>query len=129
MTADTQPTAPKTPGPLDRFWVFCMTQLGRLVMKVVEGLTVVGVFLVAVYVGWFLVTKEINDPTRLRMVNLIETVNNNWKAFLLLLILLFYRTIRAFLEEVQEAFGIKRRPLPPPPASPQTNPPQTNVSP
>ena len=57
------------------------------------------------------------------MVALVQLVNDNWKTFLLLVLLLFYRTIRTFLEEVQEGFGMKRRPVPPPMAEAKPNPP------
>ncbi|SRR6266571_6753784 len=103
--------------------IFCITQLPQIILKSVESLTVVGTFVVIWYAGWFLVTKEPNDPTRLRMVGLLQTINENWKAFLLLGIPLFYRTVRTFLEEVQEAAGMKRQ-RPPKERSPEEpNPP------
>ena len=40
---------------------------------------------------------------------LMITINQNWKAVLILLIPLFYQTIRKFIEEVEEAYGMKRR--------------------
>ena len=40
----------------------------------------------------------------------IAFVSQNWKIVLILMIPLFYQTVRTFLEEVQEAWGIKRTP-------------------
>jgi hypothetical protein len=37
-------------------------------------------------------------------------MNENWKVGLLILLPLFYRPIRTFLEELREAFGMKRTP-------------------
>lgn len=93
-------------------------------IKAAETLTVLGVFGVASYIGWWLVFGDVKDPRHDRMLSLLGTVSDNWKAFLLLAIPLFYRTVRTFLEEVQEAFGMKRPSRPaeaPGPAT--TNPP------
>ena len=42
--------------------------------------------------------------------DVIAFVAQNWKIVLILMIPLFYQTVRTFLEEVQEAWGIKRTP-------------------
>ncbi|MBI3582724.1 MAG: hypothetical protein HY096_02085 [Nitrospinae bacterium] len=39
----------------------------------------------------------------------LTVINNHWKAFVIILVPLFYRTVRVFLEEVQEFHGMKRR--------------------
>jgi hypothetical protein len=44
-----------------------------------------------------------------RICKTLKMVNDNWKAGLLILIPLFYRTVRMFLEEVQEIAGMKRQ--------------------
>lgn len=44
----------------------------------------------------------------------IKLLHENWKGAAIILLALFFRTARTFLEEVQEAFGMKRsRPVPP----------------
>jgi hypothetical protein len=53
------------------------------------------------------VEKSAEHQTRL--TQLVELINDNWKAALILLVLLFYRTIRIFLEQTEEAFGMKRK--------------------
>jgi hypothetical protein len=42
-------------------------------------------------------------------MELVKGLNDNWKAALILLVVLFYRTVRMFLEQAEEAFGVKRR--------------------
>ena len=37
-------------------------------------------------------------------------LNQNWKGLLILLVPLLYQTIRKFLDEIQEGFGMKRQP-------------------
>jgi hypothetical protein len=98
-----------------------------MLLRIVEYVSVIGVFLVIWYAAWFLVTKEPANPTRQRMLSLLQTINDNWKAFLLLGIPMFYRTVRTFLEEVQEAGGMKRgRQEPKEPASAPNRPSQGN---
>jgi hypothetical protein len=50
--------------------------------------------------------------------------NENWKIGLLLLVPLFYRTVRAFLERVEEFMGMKapRTPILPSTTAVQQNP-------
>ncbi len=43
-----------------------------------------------------------------RFTKLIQVINENWKASLVLLIPLFYRPVRAFLENLEEAGSLKR---------------------
>jgi hypothetical protein len=87
--------------------------------RVLECLEVVTVFALAfgilaatVYEFTWVLT---GDPTsrQMRVASILRGLNENWKAGLLLLIPLFYRTVRRFLEQTEEAFGMKRkRPLP-----------------
>ena len=56
------------------------------------------------YVGWHLLF------TGKQPADVLATVNLNWKALLVLLVPLLYQTIKRFLEEVEEAFGMKRQP-------------------
>jgi hypothetical protein len=49
-----------------------------------------------------------NQQTRaIRLTGLAKTMNENWKVILILLVPLFYRTVRMFLERAQEFAGIK----------------------
>ena len=41
------------------------------------------------------------------MAHALRALNENWKVSLLLLIPLFYRTVRTFLERVEKAWGIE----------------------
>lgn len=40
---------------------------------------------------------------------ILKALSANWQGLLLLLIPLFYRSIRAFLDRVEEAWGVKAR--------------------
>jgi hypothetical protein len=66
-------------------------------------------FLVLLVVGYGLFWLVWCDqPTRsVRMVGLTKALNDNWKVTLILLVPLFYRTIRLFLERVEKAFGME----------------------
>ena len=85
--------------------------LGALVRRetfhAMEGLTVLAIFGVGMYVAYWLVRGGISDPHRIRVVDLLRTINDNWKAVLLLGIPLFYRTIRAFMERVRKVGGVE----------------------
>lgn len=48
-------------------------------------------------------------PGRARLVELMKGMNDNWKASLLLLLVLFYRTVRTFLEQAEELLTVKRK--------------------
>lgn len=75
-------------------------------VKVVERLLVLGVAWVAFYFGYHFCRGLLSPPQR----DVIAFVAQNWKIVLILMIPLFYQTVRTFLEEVQEAWGIKRNP-------------------
>jgi len=75
-------------------------------VKVVERLLVLGVAWMAFFFGYHFCRGSL--PTSQREV--IEFVAQNWKIVPILMIPLFYQTVRTFLEEVQEAWGIKRTP-------------------
>ena len=42
------------------------------------------------------------------MLALLTAVDENWKVVVLLAVPLFYRTVRRFLEQVEEFWGVKR---------------------
>ena len=94
-----------------------LTKLTRLpdwldwLLSVVEPLVVLAITVVIFYIGYGLVFGSAQSNQLARFKDLMEEVNDNWKAGLLLLVLLFYRTIRIFLEQAEEAFSIKRKKL------------------
>lgn len=75
------------------------------------------------YAAWWIVFGSVTDPRYGRMMGLLALASANWKAFIALMVLLFFRTIRTFLEEVQEGFGMKRIQRPPQVAESAENPP------
>jgi hypothetical protein len=78
--------------------------LDWLVM-VAERLIVLGLCSAIFYVGYRFLSGRATTEDK----ELVTAASNNWKTVLLILIPLFYQTVRVFLEEVQEAFGMKRR--------------------
>jgi hypothetical protein len=75
-------------------------------VKVVERLLVLGMASMAFYFGYHFCRGSLSSQQR----DVIAFVAQNWKIVLVLMIPLFYQTVRTFLEEVQEAWGIKRTP-------------------
>jgi hypothetical protein len=68
------------------------------------------VVLLTVYgIGWLAFCDRQTRETRL--LALARGLSDNWKIGLLLILVLFYRTIRTFLEQAEEAWGVKRRRL------------------
>ena len=103
--------------PWIRYWASRCWRYGPiLIFKTVEGLTVLGIFLLTAYVAWWMVWGDILDPRYARTLALVHTMSENWRAFLLLGVPLFYRPVRTFMEEAQEWAGMKRRT--PPTAAP-----------
>lgn len=58
--------------------------------------------------GWILCGTDV-QPLHARVSEVAKSLNENWKAGLLLLIPLFYRSVRSFLERVEEFAGMKTR--------------------
>jgi hypothetical protein len=89
-----------------------LTALDWLV-GVVERLVVLSIAFVTFYVGWFafygakMVPKGAVKPPA---VEFLTALSENWKGFLLLLIPLFYRTVRTFLERVEKFAGMETGP-------------------
>jgi hypothetical protein len=80
----------------------CLDWLVRLA----ERLIVLGLAFVILRFGYRLIFWPIPPDA----TDWITKIAANWKAVILLLIPLFYRTVRIFLEQVEEAFGMKRPP-------------------
>lgn len=85
-------------------------------LKVLEFLTVAGIAIVviisAIYETSWVLWGCLPPDRQTRMQNALAMLNGNWKIGLLLLIPLFYRTVRAFLQRVEEVAGIKAPRLP-----------------
>src|SRR5713226_4468994 len=82
-------------------------------LSVVEPLVVLGIAIVILYAGYSAVFGPLQSTQQARFKELLQVINDNWKVGVLLLIVLFYRTIRIFLEQAEEAFTVKRKkPLP-----------------
>lgn len=75
------------------------------VLAVGERLLVLWILVVAFYFICRLVWRR--DWT---ITSLLVDLASNWKVVLLLLLPLFYQTVRIFLEEVQDVWGMSRRP-------------------
>lgn len=60
------------------------------------------------YGGYWLAFGPETDPRHARMLALLTAVDENWKVVVLLAVPLFYRTVRRFLEQVEELWGVKR---------------------
>ena len=73
-------------------------------VSVSERLVVLSIGMAVAYVGYRLLF------TGKQPADVLATLNLNWKALLVLLVPLLYQTIKSFLDEVEEAFGMKRRP-------------------
>jgi hypothetical protein len=78
-------------------------------LSVVEPLVVLAITVVIFYIGYWVVFGPEQNAHQMQFKELIKEVDENWKAGLLLLLLLFYRTVRVFLEQAEEAFGVKKK--------------------
>ena len=75
-------------------------------VQVAERLLVLSLAYVVLRFGYQLLSGRSSAKEN----ELIASVATNYKAVILLLIPLFYRTVRIFLEQVESAFGLKRPP-------------------
>ena len=82
-------------------------------LSVVEPLIVVALTIVLAYATYWLIfgVQPNGAPTdnNKRVTEVVKLLNDNWKVALILAILLFYRTVRIFLEQAEELFYVKRR--------------------
>ena len=77
-------------------------------LAIFERLIVLAVAGCVFYSGWIILGPN-HAALQAQLIHTLRTLNDNWKAVLLILIPLFYRTIRMFLEQTEEAFGMKRK--------------------
>ncbi len=95
----------------------------RFVFSLIEGLTVLGVFALSARIGWVLGFGETKSVAYMQAEQLVRLVDSSWKAFFILAVLLFFRPIRTFLDEVQVAWGMSRQKALQPPPQDEANPP------
>ena len=77
-------------------------------LSIIERLIVLAIAVCVFYSGWVILGPN-HAQLQAQLIQTARALNDNWKAVLLLLIPLFYRTIRMFLEQTEEAFGMKRK--------------------
>ncbi len=70
-----------------------------------ERVVVLAVAFAAFYGGWLLFRNGIQKSEGLAQT--LKVLSDSWKALLLLLIPLFYRTVRTFLERVRKFAGME----------------------
>jgi hypothetical protein len=76
---------------------------------VVITITIVLVLLVGRQVHWVGIACSAADR-QCRIEQSLKMVNDNWRVGLLILIPLFYRTTRMFLERVRKVWGVEAEP-------------------
>lgn len=74
-------------------------------VMVMERLLVLGLAYLAFCFGYHLLRGDFGHG----QLDALKSISENWKAGLLLLLILFYGTVRKFLEEVHEFAGMKRQ--------------------
>jgi hypothetical protein len=72
---------------------------------VVLFITLATVLLIVYGLGWATFCGQ--KAREVKLLDLSRELNNNWKILFILLVPLFYRSIRMFLERVEEAWGMK----------------------
>lgn len=88
------------------------------ILSAIEPIVVLAVAFVVAYVVYWAVfsTGHWHD----HIVTTVKELSDNWKAGLMLMVVLFYRTVRMFLEQAEEAFGVKRKRLQGEPLNPNS---------
>ena len=92
--------------------------LPDLLLTFVERFTVIAMAAFMFYLTSGLVFSR-NPPVETRAAQILEILNQNWRVLLILAIPLFYRPVKRFLDELEEAFGMKRQRPPPVQRQPQ----------
>ena len=82
--------------------------------KILKSVELLAVLVIALFVVWAVVSFIFSplEPSNTRIGQIIRFLNENWKPILLLLVPLFYRPIRTFLEEIEEFRGARRTKIP-----------------
>jgi hypothetical protein len=78
-------------------------------LAVLEPLVVIALIGATGYVSYLLVWSPDQEPRRIHALAAIGQIHQNWRPALILLIVLFYRTVRTFLEQAEEALGVKKK--------------------
>ena len=73
-----------------------------------ERLVVLAIAFIAFYSGWLAFRGGAQKSDTLTQI--LKALSDNWKGLLLLLVPLFYRTIRTFLEKVRKFAGMETEP-------------------
>ena len=79
-------------------------------LKIGESLTVITIAIAVLStITYELIWNFLCDPAvrQSRITGTLRTLNEDWKAGLILIVPLFYRTIKSFLERVEEFAGAK----------------------
>jgi TRAP-type C4-dicarboxylate transport system permease small subunit len=75
-------------------------------VRVMERIIVLGIACAILFVGFqVLAGKQIQPEEKSALTKMAE----NWRIIFVVLVPLFYLTIRTFIEEIVEAFGVKRK--------------------
>jgi hypothetical protein len=84
-------------------WLDRLVRCGEvLVVLLLTALLLGGIVYQTIWILW-----ASSDCREVRFAQSLKTINDNWKVGLIILIPLFYRGIRAFLERVEEFAGMK----------------------
>jgi ABC-type spermidine/putrescine transport system permease subunit II len=88
-----------------------LPSLRNAVFAVVEPAVVMGLAVLTAYSALALICFPVLNERRIRVKDAIETLGRNWVVVTVILVPLFYRTVRSFLDELREGpFGMKREP-------------------
>lgn len=77
------------------------------VVGVMERLLVIGITYVVLYIGWHFFKGDIEQSQKDVVKEGVKTLSESWRALLLILVVLFYRTVRTFLEKARKLAGIE----------------------
>jgi hypothetical protein len=91
-------------------WLERVPEFLNAVLSILEPLLVIGVGVALCYVLYVLFMEPSSSENRQVVEDAIQTLGANWTFAVVILLPLFYRRVRIFLEEVQEAGGVKRVP-------------------
>ncbi len=102
MTSETEAEVPSSTAP----WANRILSTIEVVTVVLLAIAIF--FAIFCQVFWIVFGTDV-QPLHARLSDVAKSLIENWKAGLLLLIPLFYRSIRSFLERVEEFAGMKTR--------------------